>query len=37
MRWIALVALVAAVALLGAGCGDDDADGDQGALSPVRP
>ncbi len=31
MRWIALVALVAVAALLGAGCGDDDADGDQGA------
>jgi len=31
MRWIALVGLVAAVALLGAGCGDDDANGDQGA------
>jgi predicted lipoprotein with Yx(FWY)xxD motif len=30
MRWIALVALVMAVGLLGAGCGDDD-NGDQGA------
>ncbi len=30
MRWIALVALMAAVGLLGAGCGDDD-NGDQGA------
>jgi predicted lipoprotein with Yx(FWY)xxD motif len=29
MRWIALVALVAAVGLLGAGCGDDDDNGDQ--------
>jgi predicted lipoprotein with Yx(FWY)xxD motif len=32
MRWIALVALVA-LAVLGMGCGDDDADGDQG-VSP---
>ncbi len=31
MRWIALVALVTAVGLLGAGCGGDDANGDQGA------
>jgi predicted lipoprotein with Yx(FWY)xxD motif len=31
MRWIALVALVTAVGLLGAGCGDDDANGDQSA------
>ena len=31
MRWISLVALVAAVGLLGAGCGDDDANGDQSA------
>ncbi|HEU4735754.1 MAG TPA: hypothetical protein VFS48_01850 [Solirubrobacterales bacterium] len=31
MRWIALVALVTAVGLLGGGCGDDDANGDQGA------
>ena len=31
MRWIALAGLVAAVALLGAGCGDDNANGDQGA------
>lgn len=30
MRWVALVALVAAAAL-GAGCGDDDANGYQGA------
>jgi predicted lipoprotein with Yx(FWY)xxD motif len=31
MKWIALVGLVAAVAVLGAGCGDDEANGDQGA------
>ncbi len=31
MRWIAHVALVAAVGLLGAGCGDEDTSGDQGA------
>lgn len=31
MRWTALIALVAAVGLLGAGCGGDDASGDQGA------
>ena len=30
MRWIALVALLAAVGLLGAGCGGEDANGDQG-------
>lgn len=31
MRWIALVALVAAVGLLGAGCGGGDDNSDQGA------
>jgi predicted lipoprotein with Yx(FWY)xxD motif len=31
MRWISLVALVAAVGLLGAGCGGGDANGDQSA------
>lgn len=31
MRWIALVALMAAVGLVGSGCGGDDANGDQGA------
>jgi predicted lipoprotein with Yx(FWY)xxD motif len=31
MRWIALVGLMAAVAMIGAGCGDDEANGDQGA------
>lgn len=31
MRWISLVALAAAVGLLGAGCGDDDGNGDQSA------
>ncbi len=30
MRWIALVALVTAVGLLGAGCGGEDANGNQG-------
>jgi predicted lipoprotein with Yx(FWY)xxD motif len=30
MRWITLVALVAAVGLLGAGCGGENANGDQG-------
>lgn len=29
MRWIALAALVAAVGVLGAGCGDEDTNGDQ--------
>lgn len=31
MRWIALIALMAAAAVLGAGCGDDDVNGGQGA------
>lgn len=31
MKWIAFVALVATTVVLGAGCGDDDGNGDQGA------